>query len=302
MAAVVGDFQFEAEEDLFGGLHGHEDGLAVLDVAAAGIGVDAELGVDEVAMLSDEPIGAVRAAAFLIGGEGEDEIARGLEVFALHAREGGNEVGVVALHVGGAAAVEIAILLEEDEGVEGPVGAAGFDDIEVSEERDGARGARAVQADHEVALTGDGGEDLDVALRESGGAEAGGHGFRGTGIIAGGIGRIDLDELLEDVAGENVVGRLGAEGEDGEEGGEEAHTVIMPLGRMLIILGLVLVAAGGVVTLAVGDSARAAAGGHTDSGEEFELLLSADDVPDPERGGKPGDVAAAAVTGGQEEG
>src|ERR1039457_729223 len=200
-------------------------------------------------MLFEEPIDAVGGAAFLIGGKGEDKIARGLEFLALHAEEGSDEDGVVALHVGGAASVEVAVLLEEDEGVEWPVGAAGFDDVEVSEEEDGARGAGAVQADHEIALAGDGGEDVDIAFGEAGGAEAGGHGFGGVGVVAGGIGGIDLDELLEDLAGELLVGRLGAEGDDGENGGEEAHTVIMPLGRTLIIAGLVVVAAGVVVTL-----------------------------------------------------
>src|ERR1019366_7585625 len=221
VAAVISDFQLETKEDLFGGLHGHEDGLAVLDVAA-----------------------------FLIGGEGEDEIARGLEVFALHTQEGGDEGGVVALHVGSSASVEVAVLFAEDEGVEGPVGAAGFDDVEGSEEENWARRAGAVQADHEVTLAGDGGEDVDVALRPAGGAEAGGHGFGGAGVVAGGIGGIDFDELLEDFAGELLAGRLGAERNDRENGGKEAHTVIMPLGRTLIILGLVLVAAGVVVTLA----------------------------------------------------
>ena len=142
MSAGVGDFEFETQVDLFGGLHRHVDGLAVLDVAAAGIGVDAELGVDEIAMLLDQPIDAVGGAAFLVGGEGEDEIARGLELFALHAQEGSDEGGVVAFHVGGAASVEVAVLLAEDEGVEGPVVAARFDDVEVSEEEDGARGRR----------------------------------------------------------------------------------------------------------------------------------------------------------------
>src|ERR1035438_1771240 len=49
---------------------------------------------------------------------------------------------------------------------------------------------------------------------------------------------------------------------------------------------------GGDAGGAAANSVRKAAGGHTDRGEEFELLLSADDVPDFERGGEPGDVDA----------
>ena len=175
-------------------------------------------------MLVDEPIDTVGGAAFLVGGQGEDEIARGLELFALHAQEGGDEGGVVALHVGGAATVEVAVLFAEDEGVEGPVGAAGFDDVEVSQEEDRAPGSRPEQADHEIALADDGGEDLYVARRKSGLAEAGGHGFGGTRVIARGIGGIDLDELFEDLAGELLIGRLSAEGKEHDNGGEEAHT------------------------------------------------------------------------------
>src|ERR1035438_5376052 len=54
---------------------------------------------------------------------------------------------------------------------------------------------------------------------------------------------------------------------------------------------------GGDAGGAVADSVWATAGGHTDSGEEFEFLLSVDHVRDRERGGEPGDVAAAAVRG-----
>src|ERR1039457_4721643 len=181
-------------------------------------------------MLFEEPIDAVGGAAFLIGGKGEDKIARGLEFLALHAEEGSDEDGVVALHVGGAASVEVAVLLEEDEGVEGPVGTEGFDDVEVSEEEDGARGAGTVQADHEVALAGDGGEDVDIAFRKSGGAEASGHGFGGARVVAGGIGGIDLNELLEDLAGEPLGGGLGGGGGGGGGGrGGGGHRDFRPV-------------------------------------------------------------------------
>jgi hypothetical protein len=224
MPALVGDFELITQIDLFGSLHGQVDGLAVLDVAAAGIGVHAKLSVDQVAMLLDEPIHTVGRAAFLVGGKGEDEIARGFELFALDAQEGGDECGVVAFHVGGAASVEVAVLFTKDEGVRGPVGAAGLNDVEVSQEEDGTRGSRSEQADYKVALADDGGEDLYVARRESGGAEAGGHGFGGSRVIARGIGGIDFDKLFEDLAGELLFGRLSAEGNERDNGGEEAHT------------------------------------------------------------------------------
>ena len=96
-------------------------------------------------MLLDKPVDTVGGAAFLIGGQGEDQIARRAEIFALHAQEGGDQGRVVAFHVGGAASVEIAAVFAEDEGIGRPVGAAGLDDVEVSEEEDGAAGSGAAR-------------------------------------------------------------------------------------------------------------------------------------------------------------
>ena len=59
VSAAVGDFELEAEEDLLRGLHRQVEALAVLDVAAAGIGIHAELRVDQIAMLLDQPIDPV---------------------------------------------------------------------------------------------------------------------------------------------------------------------------------------------------------------------------------------------------
>ena len=124
----------------------------------------------------------------------------------------------------------------------------------MADEEDGARLRRAAQANHQVALARDGGQHLDIAGGKSGGAEAGGHGFGGARVVARGIGGIDFDQLFEDLAGQFLVGRLGAERHQREKDSEKAHTVIMPLGRMLIITGLVLVAVGLVVSF--GDGRR----------------------------------------------
>ena len=91
----------------------HDDGLALCGVDAAGVGVEDEVGVDEVGVIFEEPVDAVGFAAFFVGGEGEDEVAVGDEAFALQADEGGDDDGVVVLHVLGAAAVEVAVLLDE---------------------------------------------------------------------------------------------------------------------------------------------------------------------------------------------
>src|SRR5580658_1338982 len=53
VATRVGHFQFETEEHFFGGLHAHVDPAAVLDVAASAIGIHAEFGVDQIAVIRD---------------------------------------------------------------------------------------------------------------------------------------------------------------------------------------------------------------------------------------------------------
>ncbi len=61
---------------------------------------------------SDEPGGAVEFAAFLVCGEGEEEVAMGLIALAVQAQERGHKGGVGVLHVLRAAAVEVAALFQ----------------------------------------------------------------------------------------------------------------------------------------------------------------------------------------------
>ena len=57
-------------------------------VKSASVGIEDELGVDQIAVILEEPVDAVGFAAFFVGGEGEDEVAVGTIVFALQADEG----------------------------------------------------------------------------------------------------------------------------------------------------------------------------------------------------------------------
>lgn len=229
MAAGVAGGHGEGEEGLFGSLHGVGGEAAIACLGASGVDVDAELGVDEVAAVLEEPVDAVGfGAAFFAGGEGEDEVAVRGEAFAFEADEVGDEEGGVALDVLGAPAVEVAVAFEEAEGIDGPVVAAGFDDVEVGEEDDGAGCAAATEAGDEVALFGGGDDDLHVGFGESGGAEAVGNELGGGGAVAGGGRGVGLDQFAEDVAGELVVGGLrgeegGEEGEEGEDAGCGVH-------------------------------------------------------------------------------
>ena len=80
--------------------------------------VQAELGVDELAVILDQPLDAVVVAALLIGGQRENDVALGHEVLLLHAQQVGDEDRGHRLVVGGAAAVEVAVLFDELERIE----------------------------------------------------------------------------------------------------------------------------------------------------------------------------------------
>ncbi len=88
MAAGIDGGDLEVRVDLFGGFDVGDDGLAVFEFDAAGVGVDDEGRIDEVAMIFYEPVGAVEGATFFIGGEGEDQVAVGLVAFAMQVQEG----------------------------------------------------------------------------------------------------------------------------------------------------------------------------------------------------------------------
>ena len=202
MAAGVGDGELVVGVELLAGVDGEDGGFAVVQLHAAAVGVEDEFGVDQVAVVLDQPVDAVRLAALFIGGEREDDVAVRTEAFALQAEEGLDQDGVGLLHVLGAAAVEVAVFLgDELEGIGGPVVAARFDDVEMADEQDGLLAACAVVAHDEVLLAVVGAEQLHVRGGKAGVEETLLHGFGRGGDAADRVGGVDLDELAEDIDG-----------------------------------------------------------------------------------------------------
>ncbi len=150
----------------------------------------------------------------------------------------GDPDGGLGFVVAGAAAVEVAVLFGEDEGIERPVFALGFDDVGVGEEEERLLLAGAVVADDEVELFVDGAAEGDVGIGEAGGFEASGGGFGDRSGGAGGVAGADFDEFLVDVVGELFfgvgAGGLGVGGSGDEE--EENATATMGREELQIIL------------------------------------------------------------------
>ena len=152
VAAFVVNLEAEIDDVLFADLDVVGDFLAVERFAPAAF-VERVFGVDPIAMIFDEPVdAAVGAAAFFVGGEGDDDVAIGLEAFLFVLNQVGDPDGGLGFVVAGAAAVEVAVFFGEHEGIDGPVFALGFDDVGVGEEEERLLLAGAVVADDEVAF------------------------------------------------------------------------------------------------------------------------------------------------------
>ncbi len=109
--------------------------------------------------------------------------------------------GVAVLHVLGAAAIEIAVFLDELEGVGAPVLALRLDHVQVSDDQDRFqfRTCLAAISGHHVALAIVGPQHDHVRLGKSRIEQTLRHGLSGHGGAAHRIGGVDFDELFEDV-------------------------------------------------------------------------------------------------------
>ena len=205
VAAAIGGRDLVVGIDLFRGFDVGDDGASVIEFNAAGIGIDDERRIDQVAMIVDQPRCAVEFAAFFIGGERQDQIALRLVALAVKAQEGEDQRGVGVLHVLRAAAVEVAVLLDKLKGIGVPVGGERLDHVDVAEEEDGLfrRWARRRGCGRQGSAC----SDRDRAGARRRGAKPASRkrfcmAFGRCGHAAfGRVGGVDFDELLEDVAG-----------------------------------------------------------------------------------------------------
>ena len=200
---------------LLGSLNIVRDTLAVHHLAFAAF-IEAEFGIDQFAMILEQPVDAVvRPAAFFVGGERHDDVAIGFVALALVANQIGNPDGRLRFVVCGAAAVVVAVLFGERERIQAPVFALGFDDIGVRQQQNRFELAGSVIAHNQIGLGGDRAADEDVGIRKSGRAQVSRDGFRhgrsGPGRITG----LDFDDLTIDIVREALVG-LGRQVGSGE--------------------------------------------------------------------------------------
>src|SRR2546421_11281422 len=151
-------------------------------------------------MIGNEPVHSVEGpAAFFVSGEGDDDVAVGLERFLLVLNQVGDPDGGLGLVVAGAAAVEIAVAFIELKGIHAPVFVLGFDDVGMGEQKDGLELAGSAITDNEIGFARICAAEKDVGFGESSGFEARGGGFRYGSRGTGGESGLDFDEFFVDV-------------------------------------------------------------------------------------------------------
>jgi hypothetical protein len=189
------------EVGLLADLHHMHEGFAVLQLAAAAL-VDAELGINHVAVFLQQPIGAVRrhVAALLVGGQREHDVAVRHEALALELRQHRDVAGRHRLVVDRPSRSEDAVALFQLERIGFPVVALRLDDVDMRQQQHRPLVPVALEARQQVALAREGLHQRDLVGPEAGSQQAITHQRRDLGGATAGMGRIDLDDLLIDRA------------------------------------------------------------------------------------------------------
>src|SRR5713226_8996575 len=202
VATSVQRFKLKIHIDLFAGLNSGEQTLVFILLKFAAVQVDAVFRVYPVAMFPEQPVHAVEGAALLVGGQRENEVAIRQISFFFQADEIGDQDGVAFLHIFRAAAVEVAVFLDEFEGIGGPVRPERFDDVQVPDKQDGLAFSGSAKTRDEILLAPIGPGYMNVVFGKASVEQTPGHRFGSSGDVANGVGGVDLNELLENFARE----------------------------------------------------------------------------------------------------
>jgi len=157
-------------------------------------------------MVFEQPRDSIVIAALLIGGQSDNQITIRGESLVAHANEIDDPDRGHRLVIAAADTVEVAVLFEKIERIEGPVFPLDLHDIEVGQEQQRRTVTGAAISDHDVALAGGGCEHLHIFFGEASCQQTVRDGFGGGGVVAHRIGRVDFDQFFERVPCHSLVG------------------------------------------------------------------------------------------------
>ena len=158
---------------------------------------------EEFGVFVDEVTGAVATADLLVRQDEQQHVAGGRETLRVGAQAGGDHHGDAALHVQCAAAPDATVGDGAAEGRMRPVLADGGDDVDVAVEQERRRLTCAGQTRQQVEAGVVPGQYLkvDVLLRQQAGDVV-----HAVGLVAGRVGGIETQELLQQFGGAFVYG------------------------------------------------------------------------------------------------
>ena len=136
---------------------------AVDDRVGAAALVQQVVAAHELGALRGEPAGAAVVAALLVGGGDEQELAGERRAVAREASDGDGLGRHLVLHVGRAAAPDVAVAHGPGEGRDAPFVGLGRHDVEVPEQPQAGSGPRARQADDQVLTFGEVADELGAS-------------------------------------------------------------------------------------------------------------------------------------------
>src|SRR5882762_3917903 len=191
------EIRIENRHRLFRWLNAREQTLVLIFLKFAAVQVDAVFRIYPIAMFPEQPVHAVEGAALLIGGQRENEIAIRQIAFFFQADEIGDQDGIAFLHIFRATAVELAVFLDEFEGIRGPVRPERFDDVQVPDKQDGLAFSGSAKTRDEILFPFVRPGYSYVGLGEAPVEQTLGHRFGSSGDVANGVGGVDFNELLE---------------------------------------------------------------------------------------------------------
>src|SRR5258706_4211635 len=186
--------------------------------------VESELGIDQLAVILEEPAHAiVWSATLFVRGESHNDVAVGRKALLLVLNQVGDPYRRLSFIVAGAAAIKETILLEELKRVHAPVLAFGFDDVNVREKENRFEGSRPVIANDEIGFLWTRADDEDIKFRKASCTQAScgslGNGSSGARGETG----LDFDKFFVDVVRQLSL-RLRPRGLGTDENGaEEQH-------------------------------------------------------------------------------
>ena len=153
-------------------------------------------------MIFQEPARTVvrRVRQLFIRRQRKDDVALWLEALLAVLNQVGDEACRHRLIVRGTAATEKPIDLLQYKRIKRPVLALGFNHVDMRDQQDRFLCAGAAQAHDHVALARTGRKNLDVFIRKATGLQPRRHRLGRAQCIADGIGRVDLDTFLVDLA------------------------------------------------------------------------------------------------------